>query len=234
MKNQYFGDINDYQKYGLLKILSGHGDLKTGVCWMLTANDAGSDGKFITYLDDPLKWRGFDPELYDSLSQIVKFEKNRRVDQAEIQGILPNTIFYEKFLEDDGHQRQDYFLKTLRYFEGVDLIFFDPDNGLEIKSIKLGRKNSCKFLFWDEVEDTFSKGHSVLVYQHFPREERTAFIQRISEKLRSHLKVSEIFSFKTNNVVFFLAPQKNKNSYFRGQANVVARIWKNEIDFLEL
>jgi len=96
MKNQYFGDVNDYQKYGLLRILSGYGTLKTGVCWMLTANDERSDGEFVNYLDSPLKWRGFDPELYDSLSRAVKIDKKRQVDQAEIQGILPNTIFFEK------------------------------------------------------------------------------------------------------------------------------------------
>jgi len=33
MKNQYFGDINDYRKYGLLRTLTG-GQIKTAVCWM--------------------------------------------------------------------------------------------------------------------------------------------------------------------------------------------------------
>ena len=39
MKNQYFGDINDYRKYGLLRILSTYGPIKTAVCWMLTPDD---------------------------------------------------------------------------------------------------------------------------------------------------------------------------------------------------
>jgi len=30
MKNHNFGDINDYKKYGLLRILSNHGQLKVG------------------------------------------------------------------------------------------------------------------------------------------------------------------------------------------------------------
>jgi len=234
MKNQYFGDVNDYQKYGLLRILSGYGTLKTGVCWMLTANDERSDGEFVSYLDSPLKWREFDPGLYESLSRAVKIDKKRQVDQAEIKGILPNTIFFKKLLEDDAIQRQDYFYKTLRYFEGVDLIFFDPDNGLEIKSSKRGRKNSCKFLYWEEVEDTFSNGHSILIYQHFPREKREGFIKRISKELGSRLRAPEIFSFKTKNVVFFLAPQKNNMNHFRCQAKVVEKIWENQIKFLAL
>ena len=39
MKNQYFGDINDYRKYGLLRILTNGGEIKTAVCWMLTTDD---------------------------------------------------------------------------------------------------------------------------------------------------------------------------------------------------
>jgi len=35
MKNQYFGDINDYRKYGLLRCFAEAG-LNIGVCWMLT------------------------------------------------------------------------------------------------------------------------------------------------------------------------------------------------------
>ena len=36
MKNQYFGDVNDYRKYGLLRLLGRAGKVKIGVCWMLT------------------------------------------------------------------------------------------------------------------------------------------------------------------------------------------------------
>ena len=45
MKNQYLGDINDYRKQGLLRLLSGMGELKTGVCWMLTPDDGRTNRK---------------------------------------------------------------------------------------------------------------------------------------------------------------------------------------------
>jgi hypothetical protein len=44
MKNQYFGDINDYRKYGLLRGLSNRGEIRTAVCWMLTTDDGRGDG----------------------------------------------------------------------------------------------------------------------------------------------------------------------------------------------
>jgi len=61
MKNQYFGDINDYGKYGLLRILAGFGELKIAVCWMLTPDDGRRDGRLIQYLKQPEKWRKYDP-----------------------------------------------------------------------------------------------------------------------------------------------------------------------------
>ncbi len=56
MKNQYFGDIYDYIKYGLLRRLSPKGEVSTTLCWMLTPNDQGKDGHRISYLEDHAKW----------------------------------------------------------------------------------------------------------------------------------------------------------------------------------
>ena len=61
MKNQYFGDVNDYRKYGLLRILSASGQAGVGVCWMLTPSDGRTDGQLLTYLDQPARYRNFAP-----------------------------------------------------------------------------------------------------------------------------------------------------------------------------
>ncbi|HUW95833.1 MAG TPA: hypothetical protein VMW58_08590 [Anaerolineae bacterium] len=44
MKNQYFGDINDYRKYGLLRILTNLGEIKTAVCWVRTPDGEPING----------------------------------------------------------------------------------------------------------------------------------------------------------------------------------------------
>jgi hypothetical protein len=67
MKHQYFGDVNDYPKYGLLRGLAGTGDLKIGVCWMMTADNRTKDGRKTGYLSKPDLWRRHDPELFDFL-----------------------------------------------------------------------------------------------------------------------------------------------------------------------
>ena len=74
MKNQYFGDVNDYKKYGLLRILSDGGSLRIGLCWMLTDGDRTGHGGLIGYLHQPKQWRHYDPELFDKLGQSVKEE----------------------------------------------------------------------------------------------------------------------------------------------------------------
>jgi hypothetical protein len=43
MKNQYFGDINDFRKYGLLNVIANVTKQRIGVCWMLTEDDGIRD-----------------------------------------------------------------------------------------------------------------------------------------------------------------------------------------------
>lgn len=61
MKNQYFGDINDYKKYGLLRSIESASSLRLLVAWMLAPDDGSTDGEFVEYLDEPEKWENYDP-----------------------------------------------------------------------------------------------------------------------------------------------------------------------------
>ena len=138
MKNQYFGDVNDFRKYGLLRILMDNGKLNTGICWMLTPDDSRSDGKFTKYLDHPEKWRKYDPDLFDFLEGCIKVDQIRDVNRLRNSSILPSSKFYSEILFDAIDKQDLYFGEMLRRFKNMDLIFFDPDNGMEIKSKKRG------------------------------------------------------------------------------------------------
>jgi hypothetical protein len=72
MKNQYFGDINDYRKVGLLRTLQSAGDGRLLVAWMLTPDDGSRDGGFRSYLRDPATWMRFDPELFAGLADLLR------------------------------------------------------------------------------------------------------------------------------------------------------------------
>lgn len=147
MKDQYFGDVNDFRKYGLLRVLAGPDRLRLGVCWMLTAPDGRSDGEFLAYLDQPKNYRHRDPVLFDWLRQVVGAEKDRRTARIEASTILGSALFQPRLLADALREREAYFAECAEKFAGCDLVFFDPDTGLEVKSVPCGRRNSCKYLY---------------------------------------------------------------------------------------
>ena len=233
MKNQYFGDKNDYRKYGLLRGLSDRGNLSSFVCWMLTKDDGSSDGRFTEYLRNASKWRGYDPELFDALHSIVVSSATRHVDACGPAGFLSRALFHTTELTDKAAERDRYFGKLASMSEGVDLVFFDPDNGLEVASCPRGAKGSAKFLYWRELAETYERGHSVLVYQHYPREERDAFTRRVAERMATELGAPSIHSFATARVLFLLAPKPRHADALRERAHAVARQWRGQISHTE-
>lgn len=229
MKNQYVGDVSDFHKYGLLRLLSGDGELRTGVCWMLTDNDTRSDGQFVSYLDAPNKWRHFAPDVFDHLALCVREPGGRDVERIAASEVLPNTLFFPKLLTSNGKERGSYFEEMEQELTTADLIFFDPDNGLEIKSCPFGRRQSNKFLFWRELTKTFAAGHSVLVYQHFPRVAREQFIQRIASEAARQTGAIDTLVFQTAHTFFLLLSQAKHKEHFARQAELIERTWKKQI-----
>ena len=109
MKNQYFGDVNDYRKYGFLRCLLDVTKLPLGVCWLLTPNDERNDGERRRYLGDRdrVQWHKYDPKLYDLLSRTRGMKRNERnVSLAEKWRILPEATYFEKFLEGELSSRE--------------------------------------------------------------------------------------------------------------------------------
>ena len=48
MKNQYFGDVGDYEKYGLLRFIAKR-SVTIAVNWYLTPDDQSNDGHIRGY-----------------------------------------------------------------------------------------------------------------------------------------------------------------------------------------
>lgn len=225
MKDQYLGDLNDYRKYGLLRILSDGGRFRIGVCWMLTADDGKGDGQNRGYLLQEGKYRFYDHELFDHLYRIVVTNRGRSVRLVQDEAILPGAAFFDELLTDDRQKRADYLARGLQRLGGTDLIFFDPDNGIETGSTHIGRKGSSKYVYWHEVRDAFASGRSVLVYQHFPREKRSDFIARMVTRYRLELGVPEVYAFCTPQVVFFLAARQEHVDHVLACASLVDDRW---------
>jgi hypothetical protein len=230
MKNQYFADINDYRKYGLLRILAGNnGELKVAICWMLTNNDGRTDGKFINYLVDSERWRKFDPYLFESLALSMKTRPDRSVKWVEENSLITSAVYFSEILVEDHEKRQGYFDKFQELASNTDLVFYDPDNGIEVKSVKMGRKGSSKYVYWSELTDTFAKGKSLLVYQHFVRENRELFTRRLVDELCKRLEIPEVITLSTANVLYLLIPQSQHRQYLIEKCKEVSTVWDKQI-----
>ncbi len=226
MKDQYFGDINDYRKYGLLRLLSAFGSIPTTVCWMRTMPDGRTDGSAVDYLCDPSQYRAFDPQLFDHLRASVCVRQRRAVSEAA--GILAGTTFMDEILRDNITGRSAWFHRFLSVSRSSSLIFFDPDNGMEVRSVPAGRKWSSKYLYWNELVEAYISGKSVLVYQHFPRAGRTQFICGMVDASFRCVRGSVCFTFHSSRVLFVLLPQPEMEGLFDGKAREVARQWHGQ------
>ncbi len=177
---------------------------RIAVCWMLTDGDEISDGRKVEYLNDAHRLRQGDPELFDFLHDAVVKRNLRDVRLVETANIIPSGVYYSETVGSDHASRKAWFDSFLNFVRGSDLVFFDPDNGIEVKSNPRGSKDSCKYIYWDELVATYEAGYSVLVFQHFPRLQRDIFIHQLEAEVRSKTSASMIHSFRTPHVVFFL------------------------------
>jgi len=225
MKNQYFGDINDYKKYSLLRLLGGNGQIETVVCWVLTEDDSGTDGRRTRYLEQPETWQKYDPIVYKHLREHVLNKGIRHINVIERADVLCNCRFYNEIIQDDVNLRDQYFDKFLKFAEGADLVFFDPDNGFEVKSVPRGKKQSSKYIYWSELEASYKSGHSILLYQHFPRKPRDSFIRSLVQQFKALDGIRSVISYCTFHVAFLLIPQPQHENIFIENTTRISQNW---------
>lgn len=183
MKNQYVGDVNDYVKYSIIRqLIAGTRTRAVTVCWMLTDDDDRTDGSLRAYLDAPDRFRQFDPFVFDALTRVVNQVPS--VATVESLGIVGDAEYFSSVLQDDYGARRRYFERFWTTVQPESLLFFDPDNGLEVKSVRKGRRNSSKYLYWDELAEGLRRGHSIVVYQHFPRVRRGQYVATLLDRMR--------------------------------------------------
>ena len=227
MKNQYVGDINDFRKYGLIRTLLGNDRLTAGVFWLLTPDDGRQDGSRLQYLNNGNHEGTLDPVLFSKLHNAVHTRRERSVAIIEDMGLLPRTRFVSDLIPDNATGRSTVFRAGMAQLANCDLIFFDPDNGLEVKSKQLGSKGSNKYLYLNEVESAFHRGHSLLIYQHFPREKRPQYIAKRVLQLRQKTSNAVIFSIATDHVCFFLVAQPRHLRDFQIQVETLRSKWSS-------
>jgi len=191
---------------------------------MLTADDGRSDGAKTGYLDKPAAWRSYDPELFDILQDAVR-AGHRNTDAAKTGGMLPGAVFHSDLLEDSVEERLRYFDLLAVLTPGCDMVFFDPDNGMEVKSKPKGRKASCKYVYFDEVRRFHGTGKSVIVFQHFARVKRDMFVARLRGRFMSGCSINWVGVLRTSNVAYFLVPAPRHTDAIRAACSAIEASW---------
>lgn len=196
MRDNYVGDVGDFYKYSLLRRLcgaTGEGPKrKLGVIWYLYPDPCKeTDGLHLAYLSPQKRdeYHPADPELYDKLGQLI-------ADTVRQRGLLPaDTVFFEEPLslvslpkgsssavESRLAYRRAWLGRALEATKDCDIVFFDPDNGLEVASVKAHQDKGPKYTFYDELLPFWQRGQSLVIYQH-KNMHQTAEVQ-IAERKR--------------------------------------------------
>lgn len=213
MQDRYTGDVGDFGKYGLLRWLSGltAGDeaprLRLGVVWYLAYPEDNDDGEKTEYLSDggPAT-RPCDPELWDGLKRIIDAQ-DRRVARIRHEGLLGNADFYEEplgFGDFPPHareariaHREAWVQAAISATEDSDLVFLDPDNGLQPASTKRHHRAGPKFVYYDEADRLCRPGQSLVVYHHLGRtKSHRDQIVEVSDRLRQEVGCETILALR--------------------------------------
>lgn len=182
MQDRYAGDAGDFGKYGLLRWLCGHDAdgpvLPLGVLWYRFEDAIPGDGKYVSYLEPPRarNFRVCDADLFGRMRSIVSTE--RSIAGVEASGALPSgTAFFSDklvFARDESRpsrqrKRREWLTAGLRAVEKADLVFADPDNGLEVRSVRRLSAKGPKYVYYDDLREVWARGQSLVVYQHMAR-----------------------------------------------------------------
>jgi len=197
---------------------------------MLTPDDDRSDGGKIRYLSKDSVWRRHDAFLFDTLISTVRAGAPRHVSVVEDGSIIPNASFFSEMVPDGGMRRSAWFRRALATLSSSDLLFFDPDNGLEVPSKPLGVRDSRKYLYWSEVRLAWERGGSLLIFQHFPRENREAYIDRLMSRLKQEAARAIVTPLRSTNVLFLLACQPRHEAVAKVALELVRSRWQERLD----
>ncbi len=220
MQNRYVGDIGDFGKYALLRSLA-RTRLTLGVNWYLTPDEKHNfDGKHISYLQKN-SYSVYDDELYYILKNIVDNNK-RNVLSVQQSTILPgNTVFFDRILDLTGEPnylkrgmlRQSWHNSALNTVKDCDIVFLDPDNGLQVKSVSLTVKKGNKYIGLNEIKDYYRLGKSIIFYNHRERKLEEVYLNKFKKlKLDPAFKGAEWFGLKFSrgtirDYIFVLQPK---------------------------
>ncbi len=183
MQDRYSGDVGDFGKFGLLRHLLNGSKYRLGINWYLYPTEQhNEDGKFIRYLSSQ-QYKKCDKELHQKLNDVVANTRYvKALENAQLficrTNYFSNIVdFYPEYPGQTKANkdkrlllRKEWQNKAISTLSACNVLFLDPDNGLEIDSCKsLSMKKSGKFAYFDEINKFHKDKAFTVIYQHLNR-----------------------------------------------------------------
>jgi hypothetical protein len=179
MQIRHIGGVGDFGKFALLRhLMEGR---RLAVCWYLTgaSDETKSREKHFDYLTRPDAFRHLAPELYDWL---VVFAGRRDaladpLTALQSSGVLEHTVFIRREVPQKASLRSLWAESLLNSASGANLVFLDPDNGIE------GRRLTNKHAALSEIAALRQKDRVLIVGHH--QSGRKAEVKYLADRMKS-------------------------------------------------
>ena len=206
MQDRYAGDVGDFGKFALLRAIESQG-LTVGINWYLAKtlpSEIHDDGKYTI----PTQYETLDQGLSSALNKIFDLGEARSVQALEKAHLLASNLFVNEAVPRETNQREAWHQKALTKLADCDIVFLDPDNGLNVKSVKRGSPKSPKYVWLHEVSDYIASEKSVIFYNHRPRKKAEAYFAEYAARFAE----CPVLRGKPIRVVTF--PRRSIRDYF--------------------
>jgi hypothetical protein len=168
-----------------------------GIHWCLIADDSTKDGnKKLTEKEN---------NKDSTLFSLLNGSKGKNVNN--VKPYFPIKTKYFDVIHEDILSEILYRENAFKKLCKQEIIFFDPDNGLEVSSTN--NKNKFKYLSYDILKQFWNNGNSMIVYQHLARDKMYLEdkINKITELLKCH-RIGNIKVVRKGNVDYIFIIQK--------------------------
>lgn len=238
MQDRYAGDVGDFGKFNLLRHLFNTENYKIGVIWYHFPDEShNNDGGHIDFVHRE-SFQECDRDLCEKLRTLLNGE--RSIAAIENSGILPNnTVYYSELLnfhriyssqnrsdrQERESRRKDWLKRAIQHVSDCNVIFLDPDNGIEIASCaSISQMKSGKFAYYSEIEVLMKDKNACVIYQHLNhnathKEQIRSMICELRNEINPTGLVFGLRYRPYSPRAFFILTDKSEENHIRGNIN---------------
>jgi hypothetical protein len=174
-----------------------------------------------------------DESLFTALARVVK--RRRTIEALEAEDLLPGAVYWREDVRHGKKQvtcpRNDWFQSAFEATAKCDIVFLDPDNGMERANLRPTQGESRKYAFRCEVGKLIARGQSVVVYHHTGRLGGTARQQAQGrlQKLRDELSLAQnpfgVLFHRGGTRAFLILPVHKHYAALLERTNALVQKW---------